>query len=45
MKKLFRIFIILSITALFLSCGQEATTYEAKKVLSKHLIERYGEEF
>ena len=45
MKKLFRIFIILSITALFLSCGQEETTYEAKKVLSKHLIERYGEEF
>ena len=45
MKKLFRIFIILSITALFLSCGQEATTYEAKEALSKHLIERYGEEF
>jgi hypothetical protein len=45
MKKLFRIFIILSITVLFTSCGQEATTYEAKEALSKHLIERYGEEF
>ena len=45
MKKIFRILIILSITALFLSCGQKATTYEAKKALSKHLIERYGEEF
>ncbi|RGY67271.1 hypothetical protein DXA30_00490, partial [Fusobacterium ulcerans] len=30
---------------LFTSCGQEATTYEAKEALSKHLIERYGEEF
>ncbi|GAA6323191.1 hypothetical protein F350042L8_02890 [Fusobacterium ulcerans] len=45
MKKIFRIFIILSITVLFTSCGQEATTYEAKEALSKHLIERYGEEF
>ena len=45
MKKLFRILIVLSITVLFLSCGQKATTYEAKEALSKHLIERYGEEF
>ncbi|EPC09117.1 hypothetical protein [Fusobacterium ulcerans] len=45
MKKLFRIFIILSITVLFTSCGKEVTSYEAKEVLSKHLIERYGEEF
>ncbi|MHD0316832.1 hypothetical protein [Fusobacterium sp. THCT1E2] len=45
MKKLFRILIVLSITVLFLSCGQKATTYEAKEVLSKHLIKRYGEEF
>ena len=45
MKKLFRIFIILSITVLFTSCGKEVTSYEAKEALSKHLIERYGEEF
>ncbi|WP_308009329.1 hypothetical protein [uncultured Fusobacterium sp.] len=45
MKKLFRILIALSITVLFLSCGQKATTYEAKEALSKHLVERYGEEF
>jgi len=45
MKKLFRILIVLSITVLFLSCGQKATTYEAKEALSKHLVERYGEEF
>ena len=45
MKKLFRILIVLLIALSFISCGQKATTYEAKEALSKHLVERYGEEF
>lgn len=38
-------YFLVALTLLFISCGQKATTYEAKEVLSKHLIERYGEEF
>ena len=45
MKKLFKILIILSIAMSFISCGREVTSWEAKEALSKHLIERYGEEF
>ena len=45
MKKLFKILVILSIVMLFISCGREVTSWEAKEALSKHLIERYGEEF
>ena len=44
MKKEIKYFLV-ALTLLFISCGQKATTYEAKEVLSKHLIERYGEEF
>ena len=44
MKKEMKYFLV-ALTLLFISCGQKATTYEAKEVLSKHLIERYGEEF
>ena len=45
MKKLFKILVILSIAISFISCGREVTPWEAKEALSKHLIERYGEEF
>ena len=45
MKKLFKILIVLSIAMSFISCGREVTSWEAKEALSKHLIERYGEEF
>ena len=45
MKKLFRILIVLIIALSFISCGKEVTSQEAKEALSKHLIERYGEEF
>ena len=45
MKKLFRILIVLLIALSFISCGKEVTSQEAKEALSKHLIERYGEEF
>ena len=45
MKKLFKILVILSIAISFISCGGEVTPWEAKEALSKHLIERYGEEF
>ena len=44
MKKKIKYFLLV-LTLLFVSCGQKATTYEAKEALSKHLIERYGEEF
>ena len=44
MKKKIKYFLLV-VTLLFISCGQKATTYEAKEALSKHLIERYGEEF
>ena len=44
MKKEMKYFLV-ALTLLFISCGQKATTYEAKEALSKHLIERYGEEF
>ena len=45
MKKLFRILIVLLIALSFISCGKEVTSQEAKEALSKHLVERYGEEF
>ena len=45
MKKILKIFVLVLITLLFVSCGKEVTSYEAKEALSKHLIERYGEEF
>ena len=45
MKKLFRILIVLLIALSFISCGKEVTSHEAKEALSKHLVERYGEEF
>ena len=44
MKKEIKYFLV-ALTLLLISCGQEATTYEAKEALSKHLIERYGEKF
>ncbi|WP_308009331.1 hypothetical protein [uncultured Fusobacterium sp.] len=44
MKKKIKYFLLVLIL-LFVSCGQKATTYEAKEALSKHLVERYGEEF
>ncbi len=44
MKKKIKYFLLV-LTLLFVSCGQKATTYEAKEALSKHLVERYGEEF
>ena len=43
MKKEIKYFLV-ALTLLFISCGQKATTYEAKEVLSKRLIEIYGEE-
>lgn len=44
MKKILKVF-LLSLCLVISACGKEVSVEQARQALSKHLIERYGEEF
>ena len=44
MKKILKVF-LLSLCLVISACGKEISVEQARQALSKHLIERYGEEF
>ena len=44
MKKILKVF-LLSLCLVVSACGKEVSVEQARQALSKHLIERYGEEF
>ncbi|MDH6458257.1 hypothetical protein M2102_001892 [Fusobacterium sp. PH5-7] len=45
MRKEFKIFVMVLITLLFISCGRKVTYEEAREKISQHMYERYKEEF